>query len=203
MDVPYETAWARQRDLRAEIIAGQGTEQLALLEHRAVVTFGKREAPGNPDPEALRAMGLDVFTTERGGLATWHGPGQLVGYLLFDCGRRGLGVRRLVERLEDGLIAYLGGLGVIATRRAGYPGVWVGHDKIAALGLHLQRGVTMHGFALNLRLGPEAFLGILPCGITDGGVASLHRLIPDAPGPQEAAPDVAAAVIAALMDGAP
>lgn len=201
--MPYELAWARQRALRAEIIAGQGTEQLALLEHRAVVTFGKRPAPGNPDPEALRATGIDVFTTERGGLATWHGPGQLVGYLLVDCGRRGLGVRRLVERLEDGLIAYLAGLGVIAARREGLPGVWVGRDKIAALGLHLQRGVTMHGFALNLRLGPEAFSGIVPCGITDGGVASLHRLIPDAPGPQEAAPAVAAAVIGALVDGAP
>ncbi|MBK9371383.1 MAG: lipoyl(octanoyl) transferase LipB [Deltaproteobacteria bacterium] len=201
--MPYEVAWARQRALRAEILAGQGTEQLALLEHRAVVTFGKREAPGNPDPEVLRARGVDVFKTERGGLATWHGPGQLVGYLLFDCGRRGLGVRRLVERLEDGLIAYLGGLGVIAGRREGYPGVWVGDDKIAALGLHIQRGVTMHGFALNLRLGPEAYPGIIPCGITEGGVASLDRLIPDAPGPQEAAPDVAAAVIAALAQPAP
>jgi lipoyl(octanoyl) transferase len=109
----------------------------------------------------------------------------------------------LVERLEDGLIAYLGGRGVIAARREGYPGVWVGDDKIAALGLHLQRGVTMHGFALNLRLGPEAFAGILPCGITEGGVASLDRLIPDAPGPQEAAPDVAAAVIAALAQPGP
>lgn len=201
--MPYEIAWARQRALRAEILAGQGTEQLALLEHRAVVTFGKREAPGNPDPEALRARGVQVFKTERGGLATWHGPGQLVGYLLFDCGRRGLGVRRLVERLEDGLIAYLGGLGVIAGRREGYPGVWVGDDKIAALGLHIQRGVTMHGFALNLRLGPEAYPGIIPCGITEGGVASLDRLIPDAPGPEEAAPDVAAAVIAALARAAP
>ena len=201
--MPYEVAWARQRALRAEILAGQGTEQLALLEHRAVVTFGKREAPGNPDPEALRARGVQVFKTERGGLATWHGPGQLVGYLLFDCGRRGLGVRRLVERLEDGLIAYLGGLGVIAGRREGYPGVWVGDDKIAALGLHIQRGVTMHGFALNLRLGPEAYPGIIPCGITEGGVASLDRLIPDAPGPEEAAPDVAAAVIAALAQAAP
>ncbi|MBK9647849.1 MAG: lipoyl(octanoyl) transferase LipB [Deltaproteobacteria bacterium] len=201
--MPYEVAWARQRALRAEILAGQGTEQLALLEHRAVVTFGKREAPGNPDPEALRARGVEVFKTERGGLATWHGPGQLVGYLLFDCGRRGLGVRRLVERLEDGLIAYLGGLGVIAGRREGYPGVWVGDDKIAALGLHIQRGVTMHGFALNLRLGPEAYPGIIPCGITEGGVASLDRLIPDAPGPEEAAPDVAAAVIAALAQAAP
>ena len=201
--MPYEIAWARQRALRAEILAGQGTEQLALLEHRAVVTFGKREAPGNPDPEVIRATGVDVFRTERGGLATWHGPGQLVGYLLFDCGRRGLGARRLVERLEDGLIAYLGGLGVIASRREGYPGVWVGDDKIAALGLHIQRGVTMHGFALNLRLGPEAYEGIIPCGITEGGVASLHRLIPDAPGPQDAAPDVAAAVIAALAKPAP
>ncbi len=201
--MPYEVAWARQRALRAEILAGQGTEQLALLEHRAVVTFGKRPAPGNPDPDVLRAAGVEVFTTERGGLATWHGPGQLVGYLLFDLGRRGLGVRRLVERLEDGLIAYLAGLGVIATRREGYPGVWVGEDKIAALGLHVQRGVTMHGFALNLRLGPEAFSGILPCGIADGGVASLHRLVPDAPGPQEAAPDVAAAVIAALASAVP
>ena len=144
-----------------------------------------------------------LVRTERGGLATWHGPGQLVGYLLFDCGRRGLGVRRLVERLEDGLIAYLGGLGVIAGRREGYPGVWVGDDKIAALGLHIQRGVTMHGFALNLRLGPEAYPGIIPCGITEGGVASLDRLIPDAPGPEEAAPDVAAAVIAALAQAAP
>ncbi|MCB9759157.1 MAG: lipoyl(octanoyl) transferase LipB [Alphaproteobacteria bacterium] len=200
--VPYGWAWARQKARRQGVIEGRAGECLALLEHRAVVTFGRRPAPGNPSPEALEAMGLEVFHTERGGLATWHGPGQLVGYLILDLRRRRLKVRVAVEAIEQGLIDWLRPHGVDAGRRAGWPGVWVGVDKIGALGLNIHRDVTMHGFALNLRVASEAFGAIVPCGVTDGGVTSLDRLVADAPGPVNAAPSVAEAVTRSLESAA-
>jgi len=196
--VPYERAWARQRATRAAVQRGEGGEVLACLSHAPVITTGRRAAAGTASPEALAAAGVDYFETERGGLATWHGPGQLVGYALVDLRRRRLRVRELVCALEDGVIAWLGGRGVSAGRRAGAPGVWVGRDKICAVGLNVDRGVSMHGFALNLTCDLSAYALIVPCGIRDGGVTSLGRLTPGAPAPEEAAPGVAAAVIRAM-----
>lgn len=197
--VRYADAWARQRDRRDRIGATGAGEALALLTHRPVVTFGRRDAPDNPVDSELSALGLDVFHTERGGLATWHGPGQLVGYLLCDLTRRRLRVRHVVAGLEEGLAGWLGALGLAASTREGYPGVWIGRDKICAIGLSVQHGVSMHGFALNLHVEPGVYGPIVPCGITDGGVTSAHRLRPGAtPQPREAAPEVARAVLRAL-----
>lgn len=197
--VPYAAAWARQQARREQVQSGGGGEVLALLSHRPVVTFGRREAPGNPSDEALNRLGLDVYHTERGGLATWHGPGQLVGYLICDLPKRRLRVRKVVEALEQGLGDWIGGFGLRASTRAGYPGVWLGSDKICAIGLSVQHGVTIHGFAMNLRADTASYAHILPCGITDGGVTSLHLHRPDdAPEPLSAAPSVARSVLAAL-----
>ncbi len=197
-DVPYADAHARQAARREAVIAGRGGECLALLEHRAVVTVGRRPAPGTPPPEVLAAAGLDHHRTERGGLATWHGPGQLVGYLVLDVRSRGWGAKALVRRVEQGLITWLAARGVSGDRRCGFPGVWVGGDKIAAVGFHFRRGVSMHGFALNLSPDLSGYAHIVPCGITDGGVTTLAHRAGQAPPTQAAAPSVAAAILGAL-----
>jgi len=200
--VPYRDALEAQRERREAVIAGTAPPVLWLLEHDPVVTEGRR--PAGASAEALARFGIDHVRTERGGLATYHGPGQLVGYLVCPLDRFGQTVKGTVSRLEDGLIAWLGGLGVQAARRPAWRGVWVGPDKIAALGLHFRQGVSMHGFALNCTVDLAPFGLIVPCGITDGGVTSLSRLLGDAaPSPEAAAAGVAAAVIRALAEGPP
>jgi len=190
--VPYREALARQRERREAVIAG-GPEAMWLLEHHPVVTTGRRDA-GEIDAAALAAAGIDLVDTERGGLATWHGPGQLVGYLIVDLERRHLHVRTLVSAVEQGLIDWLAGCGVEAGRRDGFPGVWVGRDKIAAIGMHFRRGVSLHGFALNLDCDLGGFGRIVPCGITDGGVTRLADRIPGSPSPADAHSAVAASI---------
>ena len=193
--VPYGEALIRQRARRHAVQAEQADEVIWLLEHPPVVTTGRRPAPGTPDAQTLAAHGVELHATERGGLATYHAPGQLVAYLILDIGRRGIAVRDLVSGLEDALIAWLGERGIDAGRRTGLPGVWVGRDKIAALGLHIQHGVSMHGLALNLTPCLDGFSLIVPCGIQDGDVTSLLALSGAAPSPAEAAAGLAAALI--------
>jgi lipoyl(octanoyl) transferase len=197
--VPYRTALERQRAHRQAVLAGRAQSELWLLEHPPVVTEGRRPPP-IPTPVVLLAEhGIDWVRTERGGLATYHGPGQLVGYLIADIGPLRLSVRATVAALEQGLIDWLAGSGVQAGRRPEYPGVWVGQAKIGAVGLHFQRNVSMHGFALNLTTPLEPFGLFVPCGIHDGSVTTLAQLLgASAPGPAEAAPAVAAAVLSAL-----
>ena len=179
--VPYRRALAEQRERRQAILNGQADEVVWLLEHDPVITTGRRPADGIAGDAVLAARGIERVQTERGGLATYHGPGQLVAYLLLDAPRRGWGVRRLVQAIEDVLIGFVGDLGVVAGRRAGAPGVWVGDDKIAALGLHFRKGVSMHGLALNICPDLSAYGLFVPCGIADAGVTSLARLgVPEA-----------------------
>lgn len=163
-----EYRWAErlQRGRRRGIQAGTAPEVVWLLEHDAVITLGRRGG------EVLKTSGVPVVATDRGGLATWHGPGQLVGYLLVDVARRRIGARRLVEAIEAGLVDWLADWGIEAGPRAGAPGVWVGDRKIAALGLHFSHGVSMHGFALNLDPDLTAFEAIAPCGFTSDQVTS-------------------------------
>lgn len=198
--VPYAVALGRQRAARQAIIGGEGREYIALLEHPSVITVGRRPAPGTPSASDLRAHGIDFARIERGGLATWHGPGQLVGYVLVDVGGRGGGVRRTVGAVEEGIIDWLTTRGVAAGRRTGFPGVWVGTDKICAIGLHFKRGVSLHGFALNLTCDLDGFGRIVPCGITEGGVTALSLHSPQAPTPMEASWSVGRAVRARLVD---
>ena len=196
-DRPYTQVLEQQRQTRDAVVEGRGDEVLALLSHREVVTCGRRD-PDGLDRQALRARGVEVVRTERGGLATWHGPGQLVGYLICDVGRRRLGVRHTVHAIEQGLMDWLGERGVVGERDCGRPGVWVPGGKVAAIGLHFRRGVTMHGFALNLRVDPARWTGFVPCGLVDRRPISLDHLLPDAPTPLEAHASVASAVLRAL-----
>lgn len=189
----YRWAWRLQHLRREAILRGDAPEALWLLEHDPVVTAGRRDAT-IPD-------GLEVVRTERGGLLTWHGPGQLVGYVLIDAAGRGLGARRTVEGVEQGVIDWLGTRGVTGVRRCGYPGVWVDGDKICAVGMHFRRGVSMHGFALNLAPDLAAYRGFVPCGITDAGVTSLQRITGAAPAPWEVADEVGGRLVDTLALG--
>jgi len=165
-----------------------------MVEHPPVITTGRRAVAD------LAGVGCDIVATERGGLATYHGPGQLVGYLILDVAGRGGSVRGTVFAIEAGVIAWLHAQGVGAARRPGFPGVWVGRDKICALGLHFSRGVSMHGFALNLDPDLSMYERFMPCGVRDGGVTSFGALQANAPTPGEAALDVADRVLAAFVD---
>jgi lipoate-protein ligase B len=190
--LPYTEALEAQRAHRERLRAGEAGEELWLLEHPPVITTGRRDA--GVDAGAVHRAGYELVATERGGLATCHEPGQLVGYVLMDA--RALGVRRTVEAIEDGVARWLG----VGGRREGYPGVWVAGDKVCAVGLHFRGGLTMHGFALNLVNGLEGFRLITPCGITDGGVTSLARVRGSAPTPAEAAPALGALLVRTLLD---
>jgi lipoyl(octanoyl) transferase len=197
--VPYRQALERQRAHRQALIDGLAQSELWLLEHPPVVTEGRRPPP-IPTPVTLLAQhGIDWVRTERGGLATYHGPGQLVGYLIADITTMGLTIKGTVAALEQGLMDWLGERGIRAGRRQEYPGVWVGQAKIGAVGLHFQRNVSMHGFALNLTTPLDPFSLIVPCGIQDGSVTTLAQLLgPSAPDPAAAAPTVATSILTAL-----
>lgn len=166
--VPYAQAWTIQRDLVRARQAGAVPDVLMLLEHLPVVTLGRSADQAHllVSRQALAARGIGLFEIERGGSATYHGPGQLVGYPILDLRALGEDVGRYVRTLEATVIETLGAFGVAADRRPGYPGVWVGDAKIAAVGVAVKRRVTMHGFALNVNTDLEAFGLINPCGLS-------------------------------------
>lgn len=189
-----EYRWAhRLQHLRREaIVRGSAPEALWLLEHNPVVTTGRRSV------EQLPQRGIPVVRTERGGLATWHGPGQLMAYVLVDLRARGLSVKGLVAGMEDAVMTWLASMGVKGQRRCGYPGVWVGPDKICAVGIHIRRGVSMHGLALNLHNDMTGYADILPCGITDGGLTTVALKTGEKRTPQAVSEEVGAALVDAL-----
>jgi lipoyl(octanoyl) transferase len=171
--VPYEEAWARQREIHAARVAGEGPDTLLLLEHPSVYTAGRRT-----EPHERPFDGTPVIDVDRGGKITWHGPGQLVGYPIVALPDP-VDVVAHVRRLEAALIEVCAGLGLATERVEGRSGVWVRADdrgpdrKIAAIGVRVARGVTMHGFALNCDPDMAAFANMIPCGIADAGVTSL------------------------------
>jgi lipoyl(octanoyl) transferase len=177
--VPYEEAWAQQRELHAQRVAGEGPDTLLLLEHPPVYTAGKRT-----EPHERPFDGTPVIDVDRGGKITWHGPGQLVGYPIVALADP-VDVVAHVRRLEEALIEVCAGFGLTAGRVDGRSGVWVPADepgegfrperKVAAIGIRVARGVTMHGFALNCDPDMTAFSNMIPCGIPDAGVTSLTR----------------------------
>ena len=169
--VPYALSARLQEQVRAEVVAGQAPDTLLLLEHDPVITLGRSADPGNvlASPEELRRDGIAVLRSSRGGDVTFHGPGQLVGYPIF---RLRHGIRAHVTSMADAIIATLRSLGIEAEWRDSQPGVWVGDDKICAVGVHVRRRVTAHGFALNVNVDLAAFRTIVPCGLRHAGVTS-------------------------------
>ncbi len=170
LDLQRRLVADRQRDLVAD--------QLLLLEHPPVITLGARADAGNvlASPAALRRRGVEVHDARRGGDVTYHGPGQLVGYPIVLLKPDRCDVRRYVRDLEEVLIRAASDFGVRAARAPGLTGVWVGDDKLAAIGVRLSRWVTSHGFALNVTTDLDDFALIRPCGLADRGVTSLRRL---------------------------
>ncbi|MGH3979737.1 MAG: lipoyl(octanoyl) transferase LipB [Pseudonocardiaceae bacterium] len=171
--VDYLRAWELQRELAAARADGTGPDVLLLLEHPSVYTAGRRTEPGERPTD-----GTPVVDVDRGGKITWHGPGQIVGYPLVRLADP-IDVVDYVRRLEEALIAVCEDLGVGCGRIAGRSGVWLPpapgrpERKVAAVGVRVSRGVTMHGFALNCDPDLAAFDRIVPCGIADAGVTSL------------------------------
>ena len=169
--VEYEPTWRAMQDFTARRGA-DSADEIWLLEHPPVFTLGqagKRE-------HLLGDIGIPVVPIDRGGQVTYHGPGQVVAYLLIDLKRRGYGVRELVRRMEQAVIDLLAGFAIIAERRDGAPGVYVGGAKIAALGLRVKGGNTYHGLSLNVDLDLAPFSAINPCGHAGMAVTRLRDL---------------------------
>jgi len=171
--VPYRDGWELQRRVHAEVVSGAAPDSVLLLEHPAVYTAGRRtEAHERPFD------GTEVIDVDRGGKITWHGPGQLVGYPIVRLAEP-VDVVSYVRRLETMLISVCAELGLSAGQVPGRSGVWMPataagpERKIAAIGIRVAQGVTMHGFAINCDPDLTAFGGIVPCGIPDAGVTSL------------------------------
>jgi lipoyl(octanoyl) transferase len=170
--IDYLDAWQLQRELADARVAG-GLDTLLLLEHAAVYTAGSRTQAHERPP-----TDIPVIDTDRGGKITWHGPGQLVGYPVIGLAEP-LDVVNYVRRLEQSLISVCADLGLGAGRVAGRSGVWLPAGagrparKIAAIGIRVARGTTLHGFALNCDCDLDAYSAIVPCGIPDAGVTSL------------------------------
>lgn len=170
--VPYAEALELQRRLARERIDGRLTHDLLLLlEHPPVVTLGR----SSHAEHVIQADGIDVVEVERGGDVTYHGPGQLVGYPIFDLRGYRQDLHWYLRTLEQALIEGLGVLGIPAERNPGYTGVWTRGRKIASIGVHVKQWVTWHGFALNVTTDLGAFDRIVPCGIPGVEMTSIER----------------------------
>jgi lipoyl(octanoyl) transferase len=182
--VRYPDALQLQRSLVEHRRADRIGDVLLLVEHPPVLTIGVRGDGGRSHilapSEMLAARGIEVCETGRGGDVTYHGPGQIVGYPILDLKPDRCDVHRYVRDLEETLIRAAADFGVAASRVDGLTGVWVGGDKLAAIGVRISRWVTSHGFALNVATNLDDFRLIVPCGIADRGVTSLAHLGCDA-----------------------
>ena len=179
--IPYADALALQRSLVEDRRAGRIDDLLLLLEHPHVLTLGARGDGGRSHilatPDALVSRGVEVHEAGRGGDITYHGPGQIVGYPVMDLQPDRCDVHRYVRDIEEVLIRTASDYGVEAGRVEGLTGVWVGREKLAAIGVRISRWVTSHGFALNVTTDLEYFNLIVPCGLADRRVTSLAQLL--------------------------
>jgi lipoyl(octanoyl) transferase len=201
--VEYTQAWEQQRAHAAARVEGTGPDVLMLLEHPSVYTAGRRT-----QPEDRPADGTPVVDVDRGGRITWHGPGQLVGYPILKLAEP-FDVVAHVRRLEEALIHVCAGYGLATGRVDGRSGVWLAagagrpERKIAAIGVRVARGVTLHGFAINADPDLTAFGAIVPCGIADAGVTSLTAELGRRVTVEEIRPAVRDAVLAACSGELP
>jgi lipoyl(octanoyl) transferase len=201
--IAYRDAWDLQKRLVTERVAGEIGDQLLLLEHDAVLTLGRQadETHVLATARELRRRDIEVIRVERGGVVTYHGPGQLVAYPILRLGDRGLLIRPLVTALEEAMIETCAALGVEAIRRDGHPGCWIAGDarrpprKIGALGIRIERGVSYHGIALNVDPDLRDFELIDPCGMP--GLVSTS--IADELGRTAEAPSTEAVEVAARI----
>ena len=202
--IGYQEALDLQRELVERRRNDEIPDQLLLLEHPPVITLGVKARSSRlhvlESDEGLAAKGVGLFETGRGGDVTYHGPGQLVGYPIFNLKPDRCDVHQYVRDLEEALIRTVASFGIAGRRIKGLTGVWVGPDggeeKLAAIGVRISRWITSHGFALNVNTRLEHFGLIVPCGITDRGVTSMERLL----GRTVSMDEVSAGVVAAFRD---
>jgi len=177
---PYAEALALQQSLHDARKRNEVSDTLLLLEHPHVITLGRAANRANilADEQTRAAQHVELFETGRGGDVTYHGPGQLVGYPIINLAPDRQDVRRYVRDIQEVLVRTARDFGVEAEPRGGeYVGVWVGDEKLAAIGIRISRWVTMHGFAFNISTDLDYFNLIVPCGITDHGVTSLEKIL--------------------------
>lgn len=185
--VPYAQAWEYQKKVHAEVVAGLRRPTLLLLEHPRTITLGRAAKPENLllSEAQYRAQGIELFSIERGGDVTYHGPGQLVGYPIFPVGRQ---VRGFLRQLEAVIMAVAKSYGIETYATPGYAGVWVRRaapvagwpdleEKLCAFGVAVKQEVALHGFALNVNTNLDDFNLIVPCGLKDKGVTSLQKIL--------------------------
>jgi len=172
----YKAAWEVQLKTHAAVAEGREPPTLLLVEHPPVITFGKKGGRANllAEPALLEAQGFTLYDIERGGDVTYHGPGQLVGYPILPIGRA---VRTYLRNLEAVMVRVLAQYDLPSTGSPGYAGVWVGDEKVVAIGVAVKRDVSFHGFAMNVHTDLSHFAYIVPCGIVDKGVTSLFKLL--------------------------
>ena len=175
--VPYMEAWETQRRLHKQVVAGDLPNLLLLLEHPHVYTLGRRGKSSDvlASGERLAELGVETHHVDRGGEATYHGPGQLVGYPIVNLRESGLGPLSYVRGLSEAITLALANLGVRAESEGRPTGVWTGDAKIAAIGVKISRGVTMHGFALNVGPDLSYFDHIVPCGMPHARATSISN----------------------------
>ena len=186
---PYDEALRVQRALFTARRAGLIEDTLWLVEHPPTISVGRHPGARSHllgDEETLAARGITVYDSDRGGDITWHGPGQLVGYPIFDLNAHYLDAGRYLRDLEEALIQTLADFSVEGRRIPGLTGVWVGDEKIAAIGVKISYWVTMHGFSLNVSPDLNEYNAIIPCGLEGRRVTSLARVL-DHPVPMKAA----------------
>jgi len=185
----YKEAWDRQTQLQHQAIANKlenkpNQNLLIFCEHYPVITLGKSGKSSNLliNEDVLHAKNIEFFKSDRGGDITYHGPGQITAYLIFDLDQFGLGIKKFVDNIEDSVINTLNHFGIESNRLPGATGVWVGINseqerKICAIGIKVSRGISMHGLALNVSTDLEAFKLINPCGFVNKSVTSIAKEI--------------------------
>ncbi|MEO6308336.1 MAG: lipoyl(octanoyl) transferase LipB [Nitrospiraceae bacterium] len=195
--VPYAEAWVLQKQLQKERIAGRQGDTLLLLEHSPVYTLGRTTQPSHwgCGEEVLRRTGASLQSVDRGGSITYHGPGQVVGYPILKLSHYCSGPKQYVRKLEEVLIHTLLRWGIEGYRLEKKPGVWVHWNhadaKIAAIGIRIDHGVTIHGFALNVDLDLSPFSHIMPCGLAQCQITSLAKALQSAMSPSVVAHQLA------------
>jgi lipoyl(octanoyl) transferase len=194
-ETPYLEAWELQRSLAGAVSQGAIPDTIVLLEHPPVITLGRRTETN--ELHVPEGAAVEVVETDRGGKSTYHGPGQLIAYPIFDLNRHGRDVKKYCRDLEEAVIRTVAPLGIEATRIDGLTGVWLHGPprKICSIGVHISRWVTTHGYALNVDLDPTPFTDwITACGLEDAAFTTIARELNREVGVDEVRPHAAAAL---------
>ncbi len=175
--IPYREALTLQHEMRSQREKGEIEDTVLLCEHPPVFTLGKQECDSDflSLRERIEEAGIDIVSVERGGRITYHGPGQLVVYYIVDVQNISTGVKIFVNQIEEICIQTLRRFNLAPSRKEKYPGIWIEDRKIAAIGLHVSKGISMHGMALNVDPNMEHYHHIIPCGIREYGVTSIVK----------------------------